>query len=105
MMGITATDFSYNDSNVIVDEIVYDDGWVKITKNTFDAATISTRDFVYDGKLKTTEVVVSINGQVLTENVDYRIVSGCVLSATNAGTYEVEIEGLGRYVGSTKTGT
>ena len=104
-MGVDSTDFVYSDSNVDVEAIEYVDGSLTITRNSLDAAVITTRDFVYDGKLKTTDVVVSVNGVVLTFNKDYRfneLGGGTKLSAINAGTYPITVQGIGKYAGSIK---
>ena len=63
-----------------------------------DISDIEATDTVYNGYEQTTTLtVIGANGAVLTEGIDFVIVSGN--KATNAGTYTVTIQGIGNYTG------
>ena len=64
-----------------------------------DITDLEATDTVYNGNEQTTALtVIGVNGEVLTEGIDFVIVSGN--KATNAGTYAVTIEGIGNYKGT-----
>lgn len=94
-------------NNVNISETVVASGnWVVIDLTTAEEETsiseanisLSSTNFVYDGSSHVPNVsAVTLNGQTLTPNVDYVVVS---VPATNAGTYVITINGIGNYSGT-----
>lgn len=94
-------------NNVNISETVVASGnWVVIDLTTAEEETsiseanisLSSTNFVYDGSSHVPNVsAVTLNGQTLTPNVDYVVVS---VPATNAGTYIITINGMGNYSGT-----
>lgn len=94
-------------NNVNISETVVASGnWVVIDLTTAEEETsiseanisLSSTNFVYDGSSHVPNVsAVTLNGQTLTPNVDYVVVSA---PATNAGTYIITINGIGNYSGT-----
>ena len=61
--------------------------------------TLSTTDYVYDGKNKTPKVTVKdANGKQLTKNVDYK--TSIASSRSNIGKYYVKVTLIGNYEGT-----
>ena len=59
---------------------------------------LSSTNYVYDGSSHVPNVsAVTLNGQTLTPNVDYAVISA---PATNAGDYVITINGMGSYSGT-----
>lgn len=94
-------------NNVNISETVVASGnWVVIDLTTAEEETsiseanisLSSTNFVYDGSSHVPNVsAVTLNGQTLTPNVDYVVVS---VPATNAGDYVITINGIGNYSGT-----
>ena len=69
----------------------------KISK--IKSVTLSTTNYVYDGKNKTPKVTVKdANGKVLTKNVDYK--TSVASSRSGVGRYTVKVTFIGNYEGS-----
>jgi len=74
--------------------------YVPDTRTSLSSAviTLTPSNFVYDGNQKTQGIdSVVVNGQTLTENVDYTVINNIY---TNAGDYTLKVMGMGNYKGT-----
>ena len=62
--------------------------------------TLSVSTFTYDGKAKTPDVTVTLNGTKLTKGTDYKVTYS---NNTNVGTAKVTVTGTGKYTGTAST--
>ena len=96
--SVTISDALGNDVTENYD-ITTENGTLEVTANynaKFDI-TLSNDSFEYDGTAKEPIATVKVDGKVLTEGVDYKVV---YQDNVDAGTAKVIIEGIGNFEGS-----
>ena len=96
--SVTISDALGNDVTENYD-ITTENGTLEVTANSsakFDI-TLSNDSFEYDGTAKEPIATVKVDGKVLTEGVDYKVV---YQDNVDAGTAKVIIEGIGNFEGS-----
>lgn len=77
---------------------VDENGYLQERPNVYGAViTLEQSSYTYDGTEKKPRVIVTVGDIVLKENVDYTI---AYRNNLNAGTAQVQIEGIGKYVGT-----
>lgn len=69
------------------------------SKMNLSSATATASQLTYNGKIQTAKFTVTIDGKTLVEGKDFRIV-GNTNKRKTAGTYKVQIKGIGQYSGS-----
>lgn len=100
-MGINVALLKFNDPNVNAHFTLVKDGSLTITPAdiTGQSFSASATSFVYNGAEQTTKISVKHNNVELVYGIDYKISENAVISATNVGTYQAKVEGLGNYKG------
>ena len=100
-MGINPSMFGYGDSNINCLFVLLNDGFLTIKAADITKCSISSTDYTYDGNIKTANLTVRTSGEssvVLKQGIDFTVAG--ITTATDSGTYYVNISGINNYEGT-----